>query len=50
MLDHRPDVLTAVLLRNQVYWDVMLCCSVGGAKHFERSQFIHLEGLGSPGL
>jgi hypothetical protein len=46
----RSEVLTAVLLMNEVFWDVILCCSEGGARQFERSQFIHLEGLGSPGL
>ena len=31
----RYEVLTAVLLRSQVFWDVTLCCSVSGPLRFE---------------
>ena len=30
----RYEVLTAVLLRSRVFWDVALCCSVCGTLHF----------------
>ena len=31
----RYEVLTAILLRSQVFWDVTLCCPVSGSLHFE---------------
>lgn len=42
------EVLTAVLLRIHVFWDVMLCHWASGPRHSEASECLHLQASGSP--
>jgi len=40
----RFQVLTVVLLRIQVFWDVALCCWVSGSQHLKGTWCLHRQG------
>ena len=39
----RFEVLTAVLLKTEVFWNVMLCHCMSSSEHSEGSQCLHLH-------
>jgi len=38
------EVAIVMLLRAQIFWDVMLCCRMNDFQHFEESYCFHLQG------
>jgi hypothetical protein len=45
--DARPEILTAVLLKNHVFWDVMLCHWASGYRRFENHSTFILRDMQS---
>jgi hypothetical protein len=40
----RSEVLTAVVMKSTVFWDIMLCSLLKVSRHFEGTYCLHLQG------